>query len=284
MTRGVAIRVVTRGATTKTDPCTAVMCTPPLGTKRPLFASLSAVSEGACVWCRQEDLRALFEKFGDVKDVYVPKDFHTGQPREFAYIQYAASSLSICCVPYAALHVVLDRFVDGRDAADAVRGLREGPTLNGRTLQVSFARTERKTPEEMLREEAQGKSKRRYVPPHPLPFTHITALHCTSLRVMHYAWLCAPPNHPSPKAPSKDEREQKRKKVCPLPHAHALGKHTAPTALPCTALHCTPARAKASERKERKRKKKRVTHKAKRSEAKQRQQQNKAKKAKPKKG
>ncbi len=44
---------------------------------------------------RHDDLRKIFEKYGEVKDVYIPKDFHTGEPREFAYVQY---------VPYVICH------------------------------------------------------------------------------------------------------------------------------------------------------------------------------------
>ena len=28
--------------------------------------------------CRAEDLRNAFERYGEIRDVYMPKDFHTG--------------------------------------------------------------------------------------------------------------------------------------------------------------------------------------------------------------
>jgi hypothetical protein len=29
-----------------------------------------------------------FGKFGELKDVYIPKDFHTGQQRDFGFVEY----------------------------------------------------------------------------------------------------------------------------------------------------------------------------------------------------
>lgn len=37
---------------------------------------------------KEEDLRSLFEQFGEIKDVYLPRDYFTKKPRGFAYIQY----------------------------------------------------------------------------------------------------------------------------------------------------------------------------------------------------
>ncbi len=48
--------------------------------------------------------------------------------------------------------------MDARDAAAAVRGLRDGHDIMGRSMQVSFARTERKTPDEMARDDRFGGS------------------------------------------------------------------------------------------------------------------------------
>jgi RNA recognition motif-containing protein len=33
-------------------------------------------------------LKKKFEKYGEVRDVYIPRDFHTKEPRGFAYVQY----------------------------------------------------------------------------------------------------------------------------------------------------------------------------------------------------
>ena len=110
-----------------------------------------------CVACRHDDLRKIFEKFGEIKDVYIPKDYHSGEQREFAYIQ----------------------FVDARDASDAVRGLRDGPALMGRTLQVAFARTDRKTPDEMAKfTEGKGNKKRYVTWPVTPPLSHAQQHRC----------------------------------------------------------------------------------------------------------
>jgi len=34
------------------------------------------------------DLRKTFEKFGEVKDVYIPRDYYTNETRGFAYIEF----------------------------------------------------------------------------------------------------------------------------------------------------------------------------------------------------
>ncbi|KXS18545.1 hypothetical protein M427DRAFT_194253 [Gonapodya prolifera JEL478] len=41
---------------------------------------------------RREDLLKVFEKYGRVRDVYIPKDYYTGKNRGFAYVQYASHS------------------------------------------------------------------------------------------------------------------------------------------------------------------------------------------------
>jgi len=57
------------------------------------------------------DLRQLFERFGALRDVYTPKDFHTKRPKGFAFIEY----------------------VDERDAEDA-RAQVDGSMLDGRCV------------------------------------------------------------------------------------------------------------------------------------------------------
>uniref|UniRef100_A0A3Q2QQD0 Serine and arginine rich splicing factor 10a n=1 Tax=Fundulus heteroclitus TaxID=8078 RepID=A0A3Q2QQD0_FUNHE len=52
---------------------------------------------------RPEDLRREFGRYGPIVDVYIPLDFHTRQPRGFAYIQYpfplsCNQSFSLCFV------------------------------------------------------------------------------------------------------------------------------------------------------------------------------------------
>ncbi|KAL6977375.1 hypothetical protein U1Q18_026174 [Sarracenia purpurea var. burkii] len=78
--------------------------------------------------CRPEDLRALFERFGVVRDVYLPKDYYTGEPRGFAFVQ----------------------FVDAYDAAEAQYHI-NGQIFAGREISVVVAAETRKRPEEMRR-------------------------------------------------------------------------------------------------------------------------------------
>ncbi|KAB2598252.1 serine/arginine-rich SC35-like splicing factor SCL30 [Pyrus ussuriensis x Pyrus communis] len=40
---------------------------------------------------KAEELRAPFERYGEVRDVYMPKDYYTGEPRGFAFIQFVDS-------------------------------------------------------------------------------------------------------------------------------------------------------------------------------------------------
>ncbi|XWS65985.1 hypothetical protein CRYUN_Cryun05aG0161400 [Craigia yunnanensis] len=76
--------------------------------------------------CRPEELRTPFERFGLVRDVYIPKDYYTGQPRGFAFVQ----------------------FVDSYDAAEAQRRM-NGKIFGGREISVVVAAETRKRPEEM---------------------------------------------------------------------------------------------------------------------------------------
>ncbi|KAL1204914.1 Serine/arginine-rich SC35-like splicing factor SCL30A [Cardamine amara subsp. amara] len=87
--------------------------------------------------CRQEDLRRPFEQFGPVKDIYLPKDYYTGDPRGFGFIQY----------------------VDPNDAAEAKHHM-DGFLLLGRELTVVFAEENRKKPTEMRTRDRGGRSNR----------------------------------------------------------------------------------------------------------------------------
>ncbi|XP_010264442.1 PREDICTED: serine/arginine-rich SC35-like splicing factor SCL30 [Nelumbo nucifera] len=78
--------------------------------------------------CRPEDLRVLFERFGPVRDVYLPKNYYTGEPRGFAFVQ----------------------FVDPFDATEAQYHM-NGQLFCGRELTVVVAAETRKRPEEMRR-------------------------------------------------------------------------------------------------------------------------------------
>mmetsp|Transcript_19346 Transcript_19346/g.27810 ORF Transcript_19346/g.27810 Transcript_19346/m.27810 type:complete len:178 (+) Transcript_19346:50-583(+) len=74
------------------------------------------------------EIRRMFEKYGDVRDVYIPLDHYTQRPRGFAFVE----------------------FHDGRDARDALENL-DGRQLDGRDIKIVFAKENRKTPEEMRR-------------------------------------------------------------------------------------------------------------------------------------
>ncbi|PRQ59213.1 putative nucleotide-binding alpha-beta plait domain-containing protein [Rosa chinensis] len=76
--------------------------------------------------CRPEELRVPFERFGLVRDVYIPKDYYTGEPRGFAFVQ----------------------FVDSYEAAEAQYHM-NGKIFAGREISVVLAAETRKRPEEM---------------------------------------------------------------------------------------------------------------------------------------
>ncbi|GIL51381.1 hypothetical protein Vafri_7379 [Volvox africanus] len=83
---------------------------------------------------RAEDLRAKFEKYGELKDVYIPRDYYTQRPRGFGFVE----------------------FKDTRDAEDAMYSL-DRSTINGREISVTFSREGRKTPRDMMKIEARQK-------------------------------------------------------------------------------------------------------------------------------
>jgi len=76
--------------------------------------------------CRPEELRKLFQKYGDISDVYIPLDYYTRESRGFAYVQ----------------------FDHKEDAEDAVHYL-DGYKLFGRAIEVQVAQGDRKTPAQM---------------------------------------------------------------------------------------------------------------------------------------
>lgn len=69
-----------------------------------------------------EDLRRVFERCGDVGDIYIPRDRHTRESRGFAFV----------------------RFFDKRDAEEALQEM-DGRVLDGRELRVQMARYGRPT-------------------------------------------------------------------------------------------------------------------------------------------
>ncbi|XP_074558656.1 serine/arginine-rich SC35-like splicing factor SCL30A [Curcuma longa] len=76
--------------------------------------------------CRPEDVRVPFERFGPVRDVYIPKDYYSGEPRGFAFIE----------------------FVDPCDASEAQYHMNR-QVFGGREITVVVAAESRKRPEDM---------------------------------------------------------------------------------------------------------------------------------------
>ena len=72
------------------------------------------------------DLQNAFGRIGVIRDVYVPRDFHSQQPRGFAFIEYATPEMA-----REAKHE-MNRFV-----------------IKGHEIEVVFAQERRKTPGEM---------------------------------------------------------------------------------------------------------------------------------------
>ncbi|KAJ0872131.1 putative RNA recognition motif domain, nucleotide-binding alpha-beta plait domain superfamily [Helianthus annuus] len=62
-----------------------------------------------------EDLRRPFGEFGPLKDIYLPRDYYSGEPRGFGFVQ----------------------FVDPADAAEAKYQM-DGQVFQGRELTVVF--------------------------------------------------------------------------------------------------------------------------------------------------
>ncbi|XP_057523017.1 serine/arginine-rich SC35-like splicing factor SCL30 isoform X2 [Amaranthus tricolor] len=89
--------------------------------------------------CRPEELRVPFERFGPVRDVYIPKDYYTGEPRGFAFVQ----------------------FVDSYDASEAQYHMNR-QIFAGREITVVVASESRKRPEEMRRRTRQRSGGPRY--------------------------------------------------------------------------------------------------------------------------
>lgn len=95
---------------------------------------------------RPEDLRIPFERFGPVKDVYLPKNYYTGEPRGFGFVKFR----------YA-------------EDATAAKQQMNHQIIGGREISIVFAEENRKTPQEMrvnarISERYMGSSYRRRSP------------------------------------------------------------------------------------------------------------------------
>lgn len=80
----------------------------------------------------EEDIkRAFTRREGDIRDVYIPKEFGGVKPRGFAFIEFA----------------------DEREARE-IKYEMDRTKLNGREIAVLFAQQRRKTPEQMRMQES----------------------------------------------------------------------------------------------------------------------------------
>ncbi|XP_047137882.1 serine/arginine-rich splicing factor 10 [Hydra vulgaris] len=82
---------------------------------------------------RSDDLRRMFAKYGPIRDIYIPLDYYTREPRGFCYVQ----------------------FEDIRDAEDALYH-ESHARLHGRELDIQYAEGDRKTPGQMRTRESTG--------------------------------------------------------------------------------------------------------------------------------
>mgnify|MGYP006386112669 FL=1 len=73
-----------------------------------------------------EDLHRAFGRIGEIRDVYIPRDYHSHQPKGFAFIEFATPEMA------AEARNEMDKFV-----------------IKGQPLEVVFAQERRKTPNEM---------------------------------------------------------------------------------------------------------------------------------------
>ena len=74
-----------------------------------------------------QDLHAAFARIGELRDVYIPLDYHSKLPKGFAFIEYANPEQA------RNAKAEMDKFV-----------------MKGRELEVVFAQEKRKTPGEMI--------------------------------------------------------------------------------------------------------------------------------------
>lgn len=89
---------------------------PPPDTSRMVSLKVDGLSHRTSI----DDLESLFEKYGKVGDVYVPKDYRTKENRGFGFVRY----------------------FNKRDAEDAIDSL-DGRKFDGRELSVQYARYDR---------------------------------------------------------------------------------------------------------------------------------------------
>ncbi|GER50676.1 serine/arginine rich splicing factor [Striga asiatica] len=122
--------------------------------------------------CRAEDLKKPFGQFGDVKDIYLPRDYHTRCKSSVDVNQVVKNGGDVnvyedwkrICEPRGFGFI---QYVDPADAADAKYQM-DGQLFQGREITVVFAEENRKKPNEMRARERGGRGRaydRRRSPP-----------------------------------------------------------------------------------------------------------------------
>ncbi|OMJ67511.1 hypothetical protein SteCoe_35300 [Stentor coeruleus] len=74
---------------------------------------------------KPDELREFFSKFGDVCDVYIPRDYYTQKSRGFCYVKFL-------------------KYDDAREALEKT----DGNEVLGKTVEIVFVKEERKAPHE----------------------------------------------------------------------------------------------------------------------------------------
>lgn len=74
-----------------------------------------------------QDVRKAFGAFGPIRDVYLPLDYHTGEPRGFGFVEFESS----------------------QDACEAMSYM-HNTELKGSTIQVTIAKKGRSDPRQMV--------------------------------------------------------------------------------------------------------------------------------------
>ncbi|KAF7116019.1 hypothetical protein RHSIM_RhsimUnG0042200 [Rhododendron simsii] len=109
--------------------------------------------------CRPEELRVPFERFGLVRDVYIPRDYHTGGSVGLKLKQaqaprllkaYCLTLLSVIDLQGEPRGFAFVQFVDPYEAAEAQYHMNRA-IFAGREITVVVAAETRKRPEEMRR-------------------------------------------------------------------------------------------------------------------------------------
>ncbi|EER12720.1 FUS-interacting serine-arginine-rich protein, putative [Perkinsus marinus ATCC 50983] len=73
-------------------------------------------------------LREAFEKYGEIRDVYIPLDYYSRRPRGFGFVEFS----------------------DPRDA-DEAKAAMDGKRIGGNAIEVEIAKERRKSPKTMRR-------------------------------------------------------------------------------------------------------------------------------------